>query len=288
MEKTNRIRMTKSTILVCLFVLLAITIVACTTNTIAEDGNVVYGYGNSWVGDGGQRDSSGQNRDAQSLSLVKALVEANMGTLGPLAPSEPTAIFIDPDGVARAENSVENSVESRLSIGSVLPLVRTRADILDVYQELDHDFEIMIEDANDWLVIVNQDGAPAFFYVVEDRGNNDFVVAEGWSGAEGFDDGLAYFREMFPDDDVRIYYGNRWYYFLSADYSTLIEVPPQPIDSEWFRERRGGYVETMDTEVVAEIIREEVERADLIRQGLAEVQYGGICLVEEYRRRRGS
>jgi len=44
--------------------------------------------------------------------------------------------------------------------------------------------------------------------------------------------------------------------------------------------------ETMDTELVAELILEAAEQTDAVRQGLAESEYGRGSLAEEYHRRR--
>ena len=268
-KNTNRLNTGKNIIVASLCILLALTMVACATNTV----NSTYGDGGFGIdGAGRQRDVGELQRDSDSLSLAKAFVQMDLDSRT--------------EWDMRSFLGNEEAHMENLSVDKGFPLVRTRADILDVYQELGHSLESIIEDANDWLIIVNYNGIPAIFYVVEDRGNNNFAMVEMSTGAtEGFNSGLEYFREMFPDDEVRIYF-NRWFYFLSADYSTLMEVPPDAIDSEWFGEWRGDSPEMMDTDVVAEIILEAAERADLVQQGMIEPEYGRGSLSQEYSRRR--
>ena len=53
-----------------------------------------------------------------------------------------------------------------------------------------------------------------------------------------------------------------------------MEVPPLPIDSDWYKEFRGDFVETMDTSIVTELVLEAAERADLVQQDVIESTYG--------------
>ena len=80
-----------------------------------------------------------------------------------------------------------------------------------------------------------------------------------------------------------------WYYFLSEDSGTLMEVPPLPLDDvAWHRQWRSMYAETMDADIVAEIILEQVEEEVLRQQRGDEPVYGGRrSLIELYQQRRG-
>ena len=243
-------------------------------------------------GDGGfgvettnsERNVDEQVRDEDSYKLARAFVEEYLEFRFPVDESLQQEFDMLRQMLVRDDFPTDARVDN-LSVDEGFPLLRTRADILDVYEQLEHDFEEMIEDGNDWLFIISYDGIPFLSMVIEDRGNNEFVFIQSGTAVEGFRSGVAHFRELFPEDEVRIYL-NRWFYFLSADYQTLMEVPPMPIGSAWFEEHRDGYAETMDTEVIAEIILEEAERTDLVQQGLIESEYGRGTLADQYQHRR--
>ena len=173
-----------------------------------------------------------------------------------------------------------------LSIGQGFPLLRTRRDIIDMYDTLRPDFETLMDEENAWFFIINYNEKPTIFFTFSEQGNGIFEFLRSSAGAtDGFEYGLARFREIFPNDEVRIYRGPRWFYFITEDYSTLKEVPPWPLGSLNFSQQRAGFAETMDANEVAEILLERAETADLVRRGVIESLYGDSSLAEQYHER---
>jgi len=180
-------------------------------------------------------------------------------------------------------NSVDDMIISaeNLSLGEGFPLLWNRHDIIEAYRSLDNNFKNFIEqDINNWIFIVNNNGSSEFYVTVIDSGNNNLSLASWGGDAREFDDALERFKVKFPNEAIRIY-EDRIYHFLSEDYSYMMEIPSNPMQ---FAMRRGQDI-VMDTNIVTEIIMEQIEE-EVRRQMAGEpYQFGGSSLAELYQKR---